>query len=121
MTEDSDSPGQHRDNRLAWVLAAVVIAIVAGCSVLMTTNGSKPDPAFDAGRVCREFVKERLKAPASADFGSPTVLPAAGGWQVTNTVDAENSFGAKIRTDFVCVVHQDGADWVLDRMVGLDG
>lgn len=36
------------------------------------------------------------------------------GWHVVGAVDAENSFGATIRTDYSCrVVKDDNDDWIL--------
>ena len=54
---------------------------------------------------CRLAVKDQLKAPASAEF-SPVAydwLEEAGtGYRWAGTVDAQNSFGASIRTAFTC-------------------
>jgi hypothetical protein len=61
---------------------------------------------------CQHFVKDRLKAPASADFSSlGESATAAGGnkYVVRAYVDALNSFGAKLRNDYVCTVEYTGA------------
>jgi len=59
--------------------------------------------------VCSEFVKDRLKAPASADFAeygaADTAVTKTGKtYTVLGFVDAENSFGANIRTTYTCKV-----------------
>ena len=64
------------------------------------------------------FVKERLKSPSTADFPHVwNVYFADMGnrtWKVAAYVDAQNSFGATIRTRFISVVKYVGNDrWVL--------
>jgi hypothetical protein len=56
---------------------------------------------------CKLFIKSNLKAPSTADWLSPST----GRWSghpgyflVTQTVDAQNSFGAKIRSSYQCRV-----------------
>jgi hypothetical protein len=57
---------------------------------------------------CREWVKERLKAPSTADFVNEMVSKVGKHYTVNGAVDAENSFGAQIRTPFVCIATHDG-------------
>lgn len=70
-----------------------------------------PD-ASDACFISQKFVRQSLKAPASASF--PTwrapdcrARKAAGAWTVTSFVDAQNSFGATVRTDYVAQMTYD--------------
>lgn len=70
--------------------------------------------AFD---VCKDFVKDRLKAPGSARFpdffdddDEVRVSSVGDRYTVRSHVDAENSFGALLQTDFTCVVEDDGDD-----------
>lgn len=44
----------------------------------------------------------------------------AGRYTVTNTVDAQNTFGATLHRTYTCVIHQDGGGWRLDSLTGLD-
>jgi hypothetical protein len=61
---------------------------------------------------CEDFVKEKLKAPSTADFGGQSVSGnGSGPWKVTGWVDAQNSFGAKIRTGWTCDIRLDGTTW----------
>ena len=61
-----------------------------------------------AGIVCEAYVKDILKAPATADFQSflGRNVTDLGKWRytVSSYVDSQNSFGAKIRTSFTCDV-----------------
>jgi hypothetical protein len=75
----------------------------------------------------KHFVKESLKAPATADFGSilgdyqnPKSVCLAHGnktWRCAGWVDSQNSFGAMLRTRFVAVVQSKGDDnWKLELL-----
>lgn len=80
------------------VIAVVVFAVIAG----------KGDRSADAIFSCTSAVKEKLKSPTSADFprtGQEIVkLGDSGLVVVRGYVDAENSFGAKIRSRYTCRV-----------------
>ncbi|MFO7948120.1 MAG: hypothetical protein R6V19_15045 [Armatimonadota bacterium] len=81
------------------------------------------DKTTEAWVMAKEFVKEGLKSPGTADFGSVW----GGDWQSTDDciehigdgkyraegwVDAENTFGATVRIEFVCEVeHVGGDEW----------
>lgn len=76
-----------------------------------------PKPEHDplsAWYCAQEFVKDKLKAPSTAEFESADLKMLKylgdGRYQLTSYVDAENSFGAKLRYDFVCVVRHAGGD-----------
>ena len=71
----------------------------------------------DAKWRCKEFVEKTLKAPSTADFQNYNNFFARGigegPFQVSGYVDAENSFGAKIRTQFICERRKTGDNWQL--------
>jgi hypothetical protein len=88
---------------------------------------------LDAFDICKKFVKDRLKAPSTAKFRNAT--PILGGdpdsvrisgdnvdgpFTVVSTVDAENAFGAPLRSTFLCTVHRvsqvDPGSWYLDDL-----
>ena len=87
-------------------------------------SSSQPKPAHSASGawvICQEFVEQRLKAPASADFPwySETYVTELGGakYRVDSYVDAQNSFGAQIRQTFACTVRWTGGSrWRLEDM-----
>jgi hypothetical protein len=93
-----------------------------------TTTAKQPeqkDRSLDAFNSCKDFVKRRLKSPSSATFrnyfqhdGEVVVTGVGDGpYVVRSSVDSENSFGAKLRSDFVCTVTYAGDDnW---RLAGL--
>lgn len=106
-------------------LARIVSVLVAAMLLLTAcqSNSGSADSG-DAGTaqiMCRNFVKDQLKSPGSADFSGES--PEEAGpqtWSVTGSVDSENSFGAMIRNDYVCRIRYTGNDnWRLLRLRGL--
>lgn len=94
------------------------------------TNGNRRstptprDPATPIGAVlmCEDFVKDRLKAPSTADFqniyDAQSSEISTDVFVVVSHVDAENSFGAMIRTIFQCKVKYIGNDrWELLELI----
>jgi hypothetical protein len=77
---------------------------------------------IDAMTYCQIAVKQSLKAPRTAKFpwtGVDAVQESWGGrFSYRSYVDAENSFGAMIRTRFECEVEDDGVGRL--RLVRLD-
>jgi hypothetical protein len=87
--------------------------------------------------MCEQFVTESLKSPSTADFGGlfddrdsaafieaeqaqqlgvdTSKLRNTGVWVVAGSVDAQNSFGAMIRSEYACVLdYEKGSDtWYL--------
>jgi len=98
---------------LFWIVA------IGACFWLRDTESSDRNHAWFA---CQRYVKANLKAPGSASFGglldqlpSQTMTHLGGsrycgqGW-----VEAQNGFGATVRTYFVCIVRGSGDDWQLE-------
>lgn len=108
--------------------AAILLLVVALCA-LVNRSGSRTEidskgDDVSAALACQEFVKARLKAPTTADFPLPYKAPlttrsgVTGGWRWSAYVDAQNAFGAMIRTRFVCDVHKVAGDdtYLLDSI-----
>lgn len=66
---------------------------------------------------CRRFVERDLKAPSTASFQDARDFTVwgtdSGPYGVKGYVDAQNSFGAKLRIDFTCTLEKKGDDWRL--------
>lgn len=99
--------GEENDGML-WLMASlfiigpiIVFALVKGDG-LDTKRSSCPDA--DAITYSKYFVKQKLRAPSSADFPSTLKFNVrkTGSCEfiVSSYVDAQNSFGARIRSDF---------------------
>ena len=110
-------------------IALVVIFSILGSGDDDGGGDSADELRFGAFDVCTQFVEERLKAPGTASFrnyfeddGEVTVTGVGDGpYTVRSSVDAQNSFGAEIRTDFTCIVtHQGDGNWRLNDLA-LDG
>lgn len=69
----------------------------------------------------QQFVKKRLKSPSTADFpfgGHRDVKPLGDDrYLVESYVDSQNSFGARVRTNFRGVIKQTQGGWKLEELV----
>lgn len=88
---------------------AVVLVIIAG-KVYAIEDG--PTSAYLAAE---DIVSKQLKSPASAQFPSWVtgrdsihVEPSGDGYSVSSWVDADNTFGAKLRSRWTCQVSKNG-------------
>ena len=88
----------------------------AGGSAGSSSSSFSSSPAM-AFEMCKDSVKNKLKAPSTATFrnfyqkdGEVVVSGSAGSYRIVSTVDAQNSFGAKIRSSFSCLASYKGAD-----------
>lgn len=116
------SPEPSKKPSTPQIIASVaVVVIVLVCAIgYVVSLGDDDEPGGDstmAEIMCEDFIEERLKAPATAEYEHSTTFtnPA---YRVTGTVDSENGFGAMIRSEFTCVVEPKGEDeW---ELVSLD-
>ena len=101
-------------------MVVIVIAITFG---LATGKDDGIPTTGMAKSMCQEFIKKKLKSPKSAEFSSiteTTVIELDKGpidykFQVTGYVDAQNSFGAQLRTKYNCIINgtKDKDEWKL--------
>jgi hypothetical protein len=115
-------PAAKPDQPRYGLLAVIGIVVVGGlCWGVSALNSDQPqDQGPDAEQACKDFVKDRLKAPAGADFSGVDRTAAGSTYTVTGDVDAQNSFGAKLRSHFTCVVRDAGAEWKLESLTGIN-
>lgn len=105
------SEPKRRIGVLGWFAIAFgmfVLFNVVSCTQQMAAGEDEPEEFVptqtDARFVCEEWVKERLKAPATAEFTDGTVSGSPSGYTITGTVDSENGFGAMLRGDWSCEI-----------------
>jgi hypothetical protein len=82
------------------VVAVVIVAISVIIGISSANHGSSSsssDNKYEAIAQCEARIGNLLKAPSTADYNSDASGSGAGPWKVTGKVDAENSFGAKVR------------------------
>lgn len=95
-----------------WISLAVVLVVIVALVYFAFANDDPNE--YDANNSreaiaqCEDAISERLKAPSTAEFDSSAT--GSGTWTVTGTVDAENSFGAMIRSRYECSVIIDSED-----------
>ena len=120
----------HRDSAEAvkwrYLVALRMFAVIGSLYAIITGGASPPGDAAtdtDARFMCRQFVEDRLKAPATADFCNETVTALDGDrFRVAGSVDSENSFGATLRTEYSCALRYDGDErWTLTDLELEDG
>lgn len=102
---------------ISLFLLVILCVLGAGSS----DSGSSGPDKIGAFVMSQSFVEKRLKAPSTADFCSysdATVTDLGDGrFRVSAYVDAQNSFGAKIRTNYTCVLKStDGDTWTLESL-----
>jgi hypothetical protein len=94
-----------------FILSIVVIVVVVFLVNLGGGNQSSEQDGYDEydfTSQCQDLMRDQLKAPSTASFPNSYELAnevrktAKGDFAWSSFVDAENSFGAKIRSAFVC-------------------
>ena len=90
-----------------------VIVLFFGCIIALLVNGGGSGglSGSDALTYCEKNVKEKLKAPSTAKFhwDQPVAtLIQDQAYIVSGTVDAENGFGAMLRSSISCSVSLNG-------------
>lgn len=112
----------RRDKTIGGIAALIVLAFVVYIVVVSNSGGSsKIEPnAREAKQICETAVERQLKAPSTAKFKSNFQYNPSDehDYRVVTTVDAQNSFGAMVRTEFYCNMtwNPSGRDWTLNRV-----
>lgn len=108
-------------------------AVISIYSVAKCSDSTNEDPNADRSSMayiqCKGFVKSRLKSPASAEFPPNSSAKVYRPWAdkqqytVTAYVDAQNGFGANLRSRFICEIEWNGvksldiANWKLNGLL----
>ena len=91
---------------LACCIGGVVKAMAGGGS----NDSSSSDRTLEAKSMCETFVKRQLKAPATAKFSDESAAKvSATEYTSGGSVDSENSFGALLRSTYVCDMTYDAS------------
>jgi len=102
---------------LGLVVVIILIVLISG---LFTSNDKDYSDVHGAWAYMQQFVEKRLKSPKNADFpggGHRHVTDLGGGrYRVDSYVDAQNSFGAVMRTHFEGVIKRVDGHWELEYL-----
>lgn len=110
------------------VLAILGVLVVLSIAIMLTSPAPRAvapqgPTDIDAFVMCKQFMGDRLKAPSTASFATAADDGVAirridqAQFRVQAYVDAQNSFGAMIRTRYTCLVRHTGGDqWRLESL-----
>lgn len=94
--------------RWRWVLGILGALVVWVVVIVPQTRGPAQPRELDATDFmvrCHMAVRDRLKAPSTAEFapvGSADVQGGPGSYRLTGTVEAQNALGVPLRTAYTC-------------------
>jgi len=102
------APASPPAKRRGGIGCLVVIGLFAAVIAVFVTIGATAGPNLEisAQIACENLVSDQLKSPATAEYNDKAVGKGSR-WTVTGTVDAQNGFGAMLRSSFQCVVKID--------------
>jgi hypothetical protein len=101
------SPPINLGKTLAIIVAT--IAAIAGLVFVIWYNSD----AQQATRACEAYLRDEvLRAPSTAKFSSEEFFDTDRP-EVTGDVDAQNGFGAMLRSSFSCSMEKRAGDWVV--------
>jgi hypothetical protein len=131
-TETSANLPNRTDNKgkgtkIVWQgLVSLVVLVWLLSRACGGSEATHPDPGPVARAKCEDYVKDYLKAPATAEFSgfADTQIIAQGHnkYAVIGWVDSQNSFGAELRTKYVCKTTDEGnGQWSFEPLVVNDG
>ena len=96
---------------IVGILLVICLIVWRGCFYESKEDSNirlSKDAKIAAVFMAQEFVKQRLKAPSTADFqnayNAEVVKESGTTYFISSYVDAENSFGAKLRMNYKCRV-----------------
>ena len=111
-------PKKKSNGCLIWLIiiaAAIAFFYIIGSNDDSSSSSSSPSTnKFLAYNYAKDFVKENLKSPSTAEFPGVsekdrhTTSLGGGKYKIVSWVDSQNSFGATIRTNFSCIIVFEG-------------
>ena len=100
---------------LPIILIAVLIFTLYSC----VSGGSGGDGSAAMAEIqCKNYVKERLKSPSSAEFRSVTSSGGPNNYSVSGKVEATNSFGGRVTNSWSCTAkYQGDGSWLVSASI----
>ena len=91
-------------NRKTILLVSSGLTLLILTAVLVTTSLKKPPTVDLQIQACQKQMMDKLKSPATAIFDNMEKWKDLIADYVKGTVDSQNSYGAMMRTKFVCLM-----------------
>jgi hypothetical protein len=102
------------------IIIGLIIMVLVPTLCQMSTESTKLTSGEGAYYACQEFVTKRLKSPSTAEFARYSDDQVRswidGTYTVTSYVDAQNGFGAMIRSTYTCKVIRSDNAWKLEDL-----
>lgn len=101
------------NKHLSFILSILVLSVsLTGCCCCSSDPDSAGSIEFESQLLCRQAIRSNLKSPGSADFadsytGLTLDQKSTKRYTVMGSVDAENSFGAKVTQNYLCIINYD--------------
>ena len=112
----TNSDDLDKKPRPVFYVVMVILCFIGIIGIIdfFNSSSSTDDYKSDAYAVAQHYVEEKLKAPKTADFpwyDESYVTVSGNQYTVSAYVDAENSFGANVRTYFTVTMTRNGDNW----------
>lgn len=132
----AEAENQKQLGCFGWILVVLVISAIgntiwgdddgdsssSGDSPVAAagSSGDSDEDEYGAYQACKEFVRDRLRAPSTAsfpdyfDFDDEIVISHTGNeYTIVSQVDSQNGFGAMLTAPWTCTVTDTGSTWRL--------
>ena len=97
------------------LIAGAILLVLGFFGNMIDSGGGGSGDNIGAVLACQDFVERQLRAPATADFPparqATVTQQGSNAYRVSSHVDAENAFGAMIRSQWTCTVEYDNGTW----------
>ena len=105
------------------ILIGLAFPIIETCKIIFgkkiqVSTASYYDEEFEARSAAERAVQSAMKAPSTARFIDQFAsIDKKGNWNVAGSVDAQNSYGAMLRSKYHCTFRREGNAMRLVKLV----
>lgn len=101
---------------------SIPVLLFAGCQGLISAGDSSTEEPgeYDAIYYCKEFVRDKLKAPSTAKFTGESAYGGGSSWTSSGVVESQNSFGGMVQSRYTCKLTYTSSDESWQAQVLLD-
>lgn len=107
---------------VALILIGALVVLVVIIGLVVPEQSKEARMPVEAKLQCRAAITSLLRSPRSAHFNDDDATsPSKGVYQVRGTVDAQNAFGAEVRSAFGCDYEADASGSLKLKRACIDG